>query len=170
MVGIVGTVAYRVFFFFQAEDGIRDYKVTGVQTCALPIYGHARDPAGAFGRIAFLDQLPVAEEGGADVVLLEVEGEAGDAVLELQHLERDRRSEEHTSELQSPCNLVCRLLLEKKKKTHVSDTFPPASAWCFVDDVVLRPAPLMLHVSPRSCSSVVLLLHTLRSTTVACVS
>src|SRR5205807_1744428 len=26
-----------VFFFFQAEDGIRDYKVTGVQTCALPI-------------------------------------------------------------------------------------------------------------------------------------
>src|SRR6266850_1749365 len=29
------------FFFFQAEDGIRDYKVTGVQTCALPIYGAA---------------------------------------------------------------------------------------------------------------------------------
>src|SRR5256885_7248067 len=28
------------------------------------------------------------------------------------------RSEEHTSELQSPCNLVCRLLLEKKKKPH----------------------------------------------------
>src|SRR5256885_10013324 len=28
----------------------------------------------------------------------------------------DARSEEHTSELQSPCNLVCRLLLEKKKK------------------------------------------------------
>src|SRR6266850_6474100 len=27
-----------VFFFFQAEDGIRDYKVTGVQTCALPIW------------------------------------------------------------------------------------------------------------------------------------
>src|SRR5256885_4630183 len=30
-------VIWRVFFFFQAEDGIRDYKVTGVQTCALPI-------------------------------------------------------------------------------------------------------------------------------------
>src|SRR6266446_9869194 len=28
-----------LFFFFQAEDGIRDYKVTGVQTCALPISG-----------------------------------------------------------------------------------------------------------------------------------
>src|SRR2546426_8589184 len=31
---------------------------------------------------------------------------------------RPCRSEEHTSELQSPCNLVCRLLLEKKKKSH----------------------------------------------------
>src|SRR2546426_6707236 len=30
----------------------------------------------------------------------------------------DQRSEEHTSELQSPCNLVCRLLLEKKKTHH----------------------------------------------------
>src|SRR5256885_4098445 len=31
------------FFFFQAEDGIRDYKVTGVQTCALPIFtAHGR--------------------------------------------------------------------------------------------------------------------------------
>src|SRR5256885_4774634 len=31
-----------------------------------------------------------------------------------------RRSEEHTSELQSPCNLVCRLLLEKKKKKAIT--------------------------------------------------
>src|SRR3712207_8906451 len=30
---------FRVFFFFQAEDGIRDIGVTGVQTCALPISG-----------------------------------------------------------------------------------------------------------------------------------
>src|SRR5256885_11744232 len=30
-----------LFFFFQAEDGIRDYKVTGVQTCALPISSRA---------------------------------------------------------------------------------------------------------------------------------
>src|SRR6266850_4860395 len=33
---------------------------------------------------------------------------------------RATRSEEHTSELQSPCNLVCRLLLEKKKKTSIT--------------------------------------------------
>src|SRR5256885_13012639 len=32
----------------------------------------------------------------------------------------DGRSEEHTSELQSPCNLVCRLLLEKKKNIHAA--------------------------------------------------
>src|SRR5256885_11537038 len=39
--------------------------------------------------------------------------EFGERVAELVH----QRSEEHTSELQSPCNLVCRLLLEKKKHT-----------------------------------------------------
>src|ERR1022692_5019681 len=40
----------------------------------------------------------------------------------------DPRSEEHTSELQSPCNLVCRLLLEKKKnkpKQHTLNHHPP---------------------------------------------
>src|SRR5690625_7089749 len=31
-------IEYCIFFFFQAEDGIRDGHVTGVQTCALPIY------------------------------------------------------------------------------------------------------------------------------------
>src|SRR2546426_1284497 len=30
--------SFGFVFFFQAEDGIRDYKVTGVQTCALPIF------------------------------------------------------------------------------------------------------------------------------------
>src|SRR2546426_5822544 len=40
----------------------------------------------------------------------------GTSSVRLRHIKR--RSEEHTSELQSPCNLVCRLLLEKKKKKH----------------------------------------------------
>src|SRR6266446_9005795 len=37
---LCGNISYFLdfFFFFQAEDGIRDYKVTGVQTCALPIF------------------------------------------------------------------------------------------------------------------------------------
>src|SRR5215475_15520314 len=34
------------FFFFQAEDGIRDFHVTGVQTCALPILDALRKPSG----------------------------------------------------------------------------------------------------------------------------
>src|SRR5256885_12829974 len=43
-----------------------------------------------------------------------------------QSAARQLRSEEHTSELQSPCNLVCRLLLEKKKKIiHPSSTLRP---------------------------------------------
>src|SRR5256885_11962671 len=40
-----------------------------------------------------------------------------------------RRSEEHTSELQSPCNLVCRLLLEKKKKFEQQNTKFPLSPY-----------------------------------------
>src|SRR5256885_11722761 len=38
------------------------------------------------------------------------------------HMATATRSEEHTSELQSPCNLVCRLLLEKKKKPRLQQT------------------------------------------------
>src|SRR5260370_21647282 len=37
------TVVPRFVFFFQAEDGIRDSSVTGVQTCALPIYRRRAD-------------------------------------------------------------------------------------------------------------------------------
>src|SRR3989475_5211899 len=50
--GIVNRVV--VFFFFQAEDGIRDLTVTGVQTCALPICcGGTRKP----GRILDTEEL-----------------------------------------------------------------------------------------------------------------
>src|SRR5256885_6746388 len=45
------------FFFFQAEDGIRDYKVTGVQTCALPI--------GAQAPWHFLNFLPLPQGQGS---------------------------------------------------------------------------------------------------------
>src|SRR6266568_2012267 len=47
--GIVETIDLVFFFFFQAEDGIRDGTVTGVQTCALPIYRHQ---PGSQGRLA----------------------------------------------------------------------------------------------------------------------
>src|SRR5690349_25078456 len=48
-----------LFFFFQAEDGIRDLYVTGVQTCALPICSRG------FGRAIAL----AAAEAGADIAL-----------------------------------------------------------------------------------------------------
>src|SRR5215211_8342339 len=40
----------RFFFFFQAEDGIRDHCVTGVQTCALPIWPGAATVSEGTGR------------------------------------------------------------------------------------------------------------------------
>src|SRR3989454_4740016 len=46
----------------------------------------------------------------------ETTGTSGCSTIALPTTEPSPRSEEHTSELQSPCNLVCRLLLEKKKK------------------------------------------------------
>src|SRR3712207_7414395 len=112
---------FACFFFFQAEDGIRYIGVTGVQTCALPIYhgevvggalfvagGDAAEPLGAVDQALH----PVAPPVGGAV-------EAGPAALVA--LARDHRpdapprSEEHTSELQSRQYLGCRLLLEKKK-------------------------------------------------------
>src|SRR5438034_6262320 len=93
-------IFFFFFFFFQAEDGIRDHCVTGVQTCALPILrierveGAARGAAGG------------GKRGAAD----------GEDLIE-------QRSEEHTSELQSHSDLVCRLLLEKKNLTFSHTVF-----------------------------------------------
>src|SRR2546430_12576221 len=83
-------------FFFQAEDGIRDLTVTGVQTCALPI-----SPMSCRA-------IRMASRSAAATARAGVRQPA-------RPIRRGWRSEEHTSELQSQSNLVCRLLLEKKK-------------------------------------------------------
>src|SRR2546427_3342768 len=67
---------------------------------------------------------PSAEVGDLDALGRDGEGElvgdeCGAAVLDDPEA-ADRRSEEHTSELQSQSNLVCRLLLEKKKSEHIA--------------------------------------------------
>src|SRR5256885_10915098 len=54
---LVEAVVY-IFFFFQAEDGIRDYKVTGVQTCALPI-----SPASALHNIFNFMRISLCRQG-----------------------------------------------------------------------------------------------------------
>src|SRR5258708_16205129 len=64
--------------------------------------------------------------------------EGGDLALHAKTHGIDQRSEEHTSELQSPDHLVCRLLLEKKKNT-IPDT-----------ETSRRPRPLV-HEGPVSC-------------------
>src|SRR5256885_13551831 len=168
-----------MFFFFQAEDGIRDYKVTGVQTCALPIsvypmnvpialaalQAQAAEPARLreipYNYTSFSDREIVIRLLGTSMwdvlnqlrqerrtgrsarMLYEVLGDIWvvqrnpylqddllhspdrrkSLVEALEHrlgeIDKRRapqqdpvrdalvRSEEHTSELQSPCNLVC---------------------------------------------------------------
>src|SRR5256885_12853135 len=60
---------------------------------------------------------PLLDQGACDLLVLDLGLPDGDGLSLLARVRRERkdRSEEHTSELQSPCNLVCRLLLEKKK-------------------------------------------------------
>src|SRR6478735_12039871 len=74
-------------------------------TATTEIYTLSLHDALPISRDLLVDERPhgggPAQPGGADV----------------RKEVRDGRSEEHTSELQSPCNLVCRLLLEKKKQT-----------------------------------------------------
>src|SRR5699024_11403505 len=106
----------------QAEDGIRDRNVTGVQTCALPICAvaaavvcaKARFMCGSAGLfVAAMGQLCVGATLPPAVCHAAVA-----AHVAIQRAVASTwcgplaRSEEHTSELQSRFDLVCRLLLE----------------------------------------------------------
>src|SRR2546430_12815948 len=84
---------------------MRDLTVTGVQTCALPISQRHHDRR-RLARPALRRLLVrLVRDCGAGRLLAA------------------QRSEEHTSELQSQSNLVCRLLLEKKKQAHTAHTY-----------------------------------------------
>src|SRR2546430_4914313 len=61
------------------------------------------------------------------------------------------RSEEHTSELQSQSNLVCRLLLEKKKK----HTAHPAPSLTFPAPITRDPSPPVLSLAPTLCVALI---------------
>src|SRR2546426_7720413 len=60
----------------------------------------------------------IGEQIGNELIESKSRGRIIDAAFPAQFC--DERSEEHTSELQSPCNLVCRLLLEKKKNITIN--------------------------------------------------
>src|SRR5947208_6861494 len=97
---------------FQAEDGIRADLVTGVQTCALPILEFKR-------KLYSQDTGATAERPGptSTLDLIRSSGVCHGSWQKSSKCSTCKwRSEEHTSELQSPDHLVCRLLLEKKKK------------------------------------------------------
>src|SRR5256885_14881265 len=83
-----------LFFFFFNDTATTEIYTLSLHD-ALPIFG--------------ADVVETNTFGATNIVLAEFGFQ--DRVVEI-----NRRSEEHTSELQSPCNLVCRLLLEKKKK------------------------------------------------------
>src|SRR3712207_6862757 len=111
----------RVVFFFQAEDGIRDIGVTGVQTCALPI-STSGTTHGLSGMLEVTtDVSPNLELGAGIGYIHRSSGKSkGNGTYSWKTPKYDTaplRSEEHTSELQSRQYLVCRLLLEKKKTT-----------------------------------------------------
>src|SRR5205823_11447537 len=107
--------------FFQAEDGIRDKLVTGVQTCALPILRGARHWAHLRATDLYAvgsfdpdhDAVMRIGVGLQPTGLTRGEAPGGGSILSVG-LKCHVRSEEHTSELQSLAYLVCRLLLEKQ--------------------------------------------------------
>src|SRR6266850_5644435 len=86
------------------------------RAASLPADGPPRAAAtraaGGLGRMERIYQALPLRELGSDAGFRR----PGQPSSERVTLESPARSEEHTSELQSPCNLVCRLLLEKKKK------------------------------------------------------
>src|SRR3712207_8158291 len=94
-----------IFFFFN------DTATTEIYTLslhdALPIYKDVKIPM-RDGAILY-----------ADVLRPDTGGERVPAIMNIGPYQKDRRSEEHTSELQSRQYLVCRLLLEKKKKQKI---------------------------------------------------
>src|SRR5690606_39281727 len=72
------------FFFFQAEDGIRDFHVTGVQTCALPIY-----TKGILNRLrgfeTFLERNPAWREKVKLILIVVPSREAVDEYDSMKH-------------------------------------------------------------------------------------
>src|SRR2546426_6107473 len=106
-----------LFFFFSSRrrhtrlQGDWSSDVCSSDLVALsPQRRHRINPGEFFGEMSLLDGEPrsATVKAETDLRLL---------VIDRTHFWRLLRSEEHTSELQSPCNLVCRLLLEKKKKS-----------------------------------------------------
>src|SRR6266516_2019327 len=105
--------AKSTFFFFPAEDGIRDRTVTGVQTCALPIFGLlGSEHAGG-------DSAERQRRRKAPRLLVALEFELERALLPARVAEAEDRGQQRCPEL-SRLGLRCRRLLAREQQAPAS--------------------------------------------------
>src|SRR3712207_9420036 len=102
------------FFFFQAEDGIRDIGVTGVQTCALPISEQPRHGAARLDQVGQRGAAGLEQVGQSVVERVEVRG---DVVLDEADLEIGRASGRERVEI----SVVAVSLKKKTDNSPLSD-------------------------------------------------
>src|SRR5256885_14227898 len=145
MGGLMGTaMSARNFAGAVIDGGVRD--TAYLQKIGFPVYALGMVPSTSVNHYRFAGaNVPVTCDGvpvqAGDIIVADADGvaivpraSAAQVLALAQEMDfkehsmyawieklKDLRSEEHTSELQSPCNLVCRLLLEKKKnKPHTA--------------------------------------------------
>src|SRR3989449_7436724 len=116
MLSVVYAITASLFFFFN------DTATTEIYTLSLH------------------DALPISRDRDARPSGEPLGGERGEGAAARHAAAQHRRSEEHTSELQSRLHLVCRLLLEKKKKT-IQHSRLTKKQQCNVRDGVNGTAP-----------------------------
>src|SRR5256885_3279266 len=131
---------HHIFFFFFFNDTATTEIYTLSLHDALPISGELLRPPGDI-LVLFL-----RDEHQPEVLFpgLDSPAERDPAPHERRRRGgREPRSEEHTSELQSPCNLVCRLLLEKKKKKYQNIIMHPKITLLLLQRLSRTP-----HITP----------------------
>src|SRR5438046_3640221 len=95
------------FFFFQAEDGIRDWSVTGVQTCALPISGMERVTARDSGAVVLCKREGIVDQVDSERIIVRVESDHSGVLsrevgADIYQLIKFKRSNQNTCISQKP--------------------------------------------------------------------
>src|SRR2546422_5081969 len=163
------------FFFFQAEDGIRDVAVTGVQTCALPIYRRGRrDRArrdrvaawrvhhdhAALGRGVHVDRVHARARAADDLELLarrqhgarDLGGAADDQALVLADARDERRLRERRGDIDLEPVLAERVDADGVQAVSDEDPLHDFSAKIFCAARTLEPKSTGWPSSASTCS------------------
>src|SRR5256885_5778608 len=122
---MITTIAFTFFFFFQAEDGIRDYKVTGVQTCALPICLAALWKA----RLRDLRPVSALELGLRDAICGLNMGETAEVLARRFHV---TRQEQDAYALESHRRAVA---ARERLRQEIVPVYPPPRFQPVLDDI-----------------------------------